>query len=47
MGKDILENVDVLTICFSRGAAEFFVGAALGLGGLEHEFKERKSVGKS
>ena len=37
----------MLTICFSKGATEFFVGAALGLGSLEHEFKERKSVGKS
>lgn len=44
---DILENVDILSLCFSRPSAEFFVEAALGLGSLEHEFKERKSVGRS
>lgn len=46
-GKDVLDNCDVLTICFSRQSTEFFVEAALGLGSIEHEFKERKSVGKS
>lgn len=46
-GKDILDNLDVLTICFSKLSAEFLVAAALGCGSIEHEFKERKSVGKS
>jgi DNA polymerase kappa len=46
-GADVLEHVDVLTICFSRQSAEFFVEAVLGMGSIEHEFKERKSVGKS
>lgn len=45
--KDILDNLDILTICFSRSSCDFFVSAALGLGSIEHEFKERKSVGKS
>lgn len=45
--QDILDNVDILTICFSKSSTEFFVAAALGLGSIEHEFKERKSVGKS
>ena len=46
-GNDILENADILTICFSRLSTEFFVEAALGIGSVEHEFRERKSVGKS
>jgi nucleotidyltransferase/DNA polymerase involved in DNA repair len=46
-GKDILDNLDVLTICFSKLSTEFFVSAAIGCGSIEHEFKERKSVGKS
>jgi nucleotidyltransferase/DNA polymerase involved in DNA repair len=46
-GKDILDRVDTLTICFSRSSTEYFVQAALGIGSIEHEFKERQSVGKS
>lgn len=46
-GKDILDNVDILTICFSKLSTDFFVSAALGLGSIQHEFKERQSVGKS
>lgn len=45
--RDILDNLDVLTICFSKLSCDFFISAALGLGSIEHEFKERKSVGKS
>lgn len=39
--------MDILTICYSKSTTEFFVSTALGLGSIEHEFKERKSVGKS
>ena len=44
---DLLENTDALTICFSDLSCQFFIEAALGIGSTEHEFKERKSVGKS
>jgi len=44
---DILQNLDILTICFSKLSVSFFVSASLGIGSIEHEFKERKSVGKS
>lgn len=33
-GKDILDNIDTLTICFSRLSTEFFISAALGLGSI-------------
>ena len=45
--QDLLSNTDVLTICFSELSCQFFIEAALGLGCIDHEFKERKSVGKS
>lgn len=32
--KDILENVDILTICFSKASTEFFISAALGIGSI-------------
>lgn len=44
---DILSNTDLLTICFSETSCQFFIESALGVGCSEHEFRERKSVGKS
>jgi hypothetical protein len=36
---DILQHLDVLSICFSTGSCEFFLEAAMGLGSIEHKFK--------
>lgn len=32
--QDILDNTDVLSICFSENSCTFFVSAALGLGSI-------------
>ena len=45
--KDIIDNTDILAICFSENTCEYFLSTALGLGSIEHEFKEKQSVGKS
>lgn len=34
--KDITNNLDVLSICFSENTCEYFLSTALGLGSIEH-----------
>lgn len=45
--SDLLDNIDILAICYSQTTTNFLLSAALGLGPIEHDHKERKSVGKS